>query len=121
MINGRNFYIKSTDPDRVFHLHHGVQQGSVTGPTLFIHYISDILHLYNINVSDELKAVMFADDLIVNVAGRNPREVQDNLTKVVNSINVHCTTWHLKVNLEKCEIILFRPPVSNRATKNRAG
>ena len=121
MLNNRNFYIRGTNSEQLFYLDHGVQQGSVTGPVFFIHYFSDLLCLFDINASEDLTGDMFADDLIVKVAGRNPQEVKEKLEKVTNQINRYCTTWHLKVNIPKCESILFRPPVQNLATKNRKG
>ena len=121
MVEGKNFYIKGTDPNIRFYLDHGVQQGSVTGPTLFNVYFSDLLHLFGLNSNENLTADMFADDLIVKYADNTPTKVQDKLNIVTNDINKYCATWHLKMKFEKCETILFRPPIGNINSKNRKG
>lgn len=121
MVNGRNFYIRGTDPTKLFFLHHGVQQGSVSGPILFNHYFSDLLRLFGLNETIDLTADMFADDLIIKYADCNASRVQEKLNILTNDINRYCITWHFKINVDKCESILFRPPVANLSSKNKKG
>lgn len=111
MIKGRRFYMRGTNPDSLFFLDHGVQQGTVSGPYLFKLFFSGILLLFGLNTLKELMAILFADDMIVLFSGRTIQSVQKGLTETANKIDKYCQTWHLKINAKKCESILFRRPV----------
>lgn len=100
----------------IFVLKEGQQQGAVNSPILFIIYMSDMLSLFGLN-SDEnnnkklppLKAVAFADDVILYVINRNLDIVKEGLQKIFRLIIEYHNTWNLKINLAKCETFLFRP------------
>ena len=62
---------------------------------------------------------MFADDLIIRYSDQTPKKIQDYLENLSNKINKYCHTWHLKINVWKCETILFRPPVSKLSSKSQ--
>lgn len=75
-----------------------------------------ILNLFGLNPDPKLFAVAYADDLIIEIAGKNPPTLQSNLKNLVDKINAFYRTWNLRMNPDKCETIVFRC-VSNHLSK----
>ena len=121
MIEGRSFTTidQGLESSMSFKLKNGLQQGTVNAPVLFNIYISDILNLFGLNSEPNKSALAFADDLIVYIAGKKPSEIEKQLETLVNKIHSYYHTWKLTININKCETILFRPPLinTNRDTK----
>ena len=80
--------INSTKSDKYL-INHGVPQGSVLGPILFLLYINDLP-----NVSS-LKTLLFADDTALFASGNNSSSVE----KVVNEELKKIENWLLKNKL----------------------
>ena len=80
--------INSTKSDKNL-MNHGVPQGSVLGPILFLLYINDLP-----NVSS-LKTLLFADDTALFASGNNSSSVE----KVVNEELKKIENWLLKNKL----------------------
>ena len=82
---------------------HGVPQGSVLGPFLFLIYINDIGHL-----STNSPPLLFADDTTLSYS--NPSLF--DLTNIVNSDLIKFQTWlstnKLSLNITKTNYILFQ-------------
>ncbi|HJD57696.1 MAG TPA: hypothetical protein LFV92_00275, partial [Rickettsia endosymbiont of Ceroptres masudai] len=74
-------------------------------------YSADMLGLYGLNKSPMLKALAFADDLVIYVTHRKLEKVREELEKMFRHINDYHNTWKLKINIDKCETVLFRPNV----------
>ncbi|XP_076482644.1 uncharacterized protein LOC143304841 [Bombus vancouverensis nearcticus] len=54
----------------------------------------------------------FADDLIIYVTGRKTKTIKTELQELFEKINDYYHAWKLKINISKCETILFRPKSS---------
>jgi hypothetical protein len=91
---------------------HGVPQGSVLGPKLFIMYINDLC-----DVSKLLKCVLFADDTSLYCSGK---DIEQLLDKVENELTI-LKKWFdinkLSLNLKKTKFIIFGNKKINEQAK----
>lgn len=102
---------------KTYKLYNGLQQGSVNAPILFNIYLSEMLDLFEINTPEGPQAIAFADDIIVYVGNSWVSRIQSKLQHIFRKVEQYCDTWRLKLNLSKCETILFRPALF-RTNKN---
>lgn len=96
--------------------YHGVPQGTVMGPNLFILYINDI-----VKQAKQCNIQLFADDTLLYYIG-------DNITDIVNIINLELcqiTNWltknSLKVNIEKTKFMILKSRYNIADTRNNNG
>ncbi len=79
----------------------GVPQGSLLGPLLYLCYSNDM------SISVSCKLLLYADDSILLVSGKDPVAISEQLSTELQS----CNRWLIENNLSlhpgKCETILF--------------
>ncbi len=96
----------------------GVKQGDNISPTLFSLYINELAkEINNLNLGVKLDTVkisilLYADDMVLIA------ENEEDLQKMLSTMQEWCKKWRLKVNSSKSNIVHFRPrrtPKSNFA------
>ena len=91
-----------------FDVNTGVKQGCILSPTLFGLYIDDLAKelnssAFDVQVKDRnVAALLYADDIVVLAPNA------ENLQTLIDLIHNWCTTWGIKINSSKSNIMHFR-------------
>ena len=105
-LNNRRQHVSigNVTSDNLF-ISHGVPQGSVLGPLLFLLYINDF-H----NCSDLFDFHIFADDTNLFYSNRSLLTLEALVNESLNHISEWLTVNKLSLNIKKTNFIIFHPP-----------
>ena len=87
----------------------GVRQGDALSPSLFAIYVNDLLLELKsinggINAGDEnISCLAYADDIVI--VANSP----EKLNTLLRRLDEWCVQWALELNIEKSQIVHFRP------------
>jgi hypothetical protein len=85
------------------HIKHGVPQGSVLGPPLFLVYLNDLAVILRKHATP----ILFADDTSVIIMSPDSTECKSKINQVTNDIASWCKANFLTLTLEKTQFMQF--------------
>jgi len=89
-----------------FPVEKGLRQGCLLSPTLFSLYINDLEEELGGGITTgnrrRVNVLAYADDIVL--LADSPTSLQ----LMINRLHLYCTTWNLKVNLDKSKVVVFR-------------
>ena len=122
-MNAKSCVMVNNVPSEFFNVQCGVRQGENLSPLLFALFLNDMNDTIindvpglgtiidvsvacNMSQSDisklvNLSLLLYADDTVI--FAENPNDLQDRLQKV----ELYCNKWKLKLNVNKCKIVIF--------------
>ena len=102
LANRSQYVMYNNSKSETKHITHGVPQGSILGPLLFILYINDFSR-----ASDLFFSILFADDISVFIEGQSYTGVIETMNKELKKIVNWLNSNKLTLNIKKTHYMIF--------------
>ena len=102
LANRKQFVEVNSVKSDVLGISHGVPQGSILGPLLFLLYINDLP-----NISESLYFLIFADDTNVFLRHKCKNRLQDQMNSEISKLALWMKINKLSLNINKSKAMLF--------------
>ena len=92
-----------------------VAQGSIAGPILFLHYVSDFPNW----PEDRLASLnQYADDVAITQSSINPNRALIKLQDKISEVEDWCSKWKIKINSSKTTYMTIHRGRNKKCTRN---
>ena len=102
LTNRAQYVYHEHQSSRLKEISHGVPQGSILGPILFLIYINDI-----VNASNLLKFILFADDTCIFSSAHSLQDLISTTNLELSKVQKWISLNKLTLNINKTHSILF--------------
>lgn len=105
-LTGRYHFVQIREHEsKLVEIRHGVPQGSILGPLLFLIYINDIPNCLQVS---NTTLTLYADDTTILTHHQNPNNTYTQAQKALTLLHEWCQANNLYINLKKTSYILFK-------------
>ena len=105
-LSNRTQYVTINGVDsKIMQMKHGVPQGSVLGPLLFLLYINDLRQCITHSITRH-----FADDTSLLIVNSSLKKLKNQLNYDLKCLSMWLTANKISLNVSKTETLIFRHP-----------
>lgn len=98
-------------------LRHGVPQGGVLSPSLFLIFINDLV----VNLPKGVHAALYADDLVLWCKEEFDTTANYRMQQAADHLTEWAEDWHVSINRDKCSTTLFTLSTKKKTPRVKLG
>ena len=98
----KQYVVANGSMSAIGELTHGVPQGSILGPLLFVLFINDMP-----NILEGIHFILYADDANIIISCKNIGEIEEKINALIPKLTKWITRNSLKLNTDKTKYMLI--------------